>query len=143
MKGLAIGEAAERYSMLTIGDGLVTQIPALLVSTRRRCSSSALERQEPGYNLMRRSRPAEGALIAGDDVPIGPLPGMPSLPFTCSRPGCCCSRAARAGRRAETRRRRAVRSARPRAASERAERRARRTTLGCRADRIALEIGYR
>ena len=29
-----MGEAsAQRYSMLTIGDGLVTQIPALLVST--------------------------------------------------------------------------------------------------------------
>lgn len=33
MKGMPIGEAAEVYSILTIGDGLVSQIPALLIST--------------------------------------------------------------------------------------------------------------
>ncbi len=33
MKGMSIGEAAETYFILTIGDGLVTQIPALLIST--------------------------------------------------------------------------------------------------------------
>ncbi|KAB2335435.1 flagellar biosynthesis protein FlhA [Bacillus mesophilum] len=31
--GLPIGEAATTYSMLTVGDGLVSQIPALLIST--------------------------------------------------------------------------------------------------------------
>ncbi len=31
--GMSIGDAAERYSLLTIGDGLVSQIPALLIST--------------------------------------------------------------------------------------------------------------
>ncbi|MDQ0270212.1 flagellar biosynthesis protein FlhA [Cytobacillus purgationiresistens] len=31
--GLPIGEAAMKFSMLTIGDGLVSQIPALLIST--------------------------------------------------------------------------------------------------------------
>jgi flagellar biosynthesis protein FlhA len=32
-QGLAIGEAATRYSLLTVGDGIVSQIPALLIST--------------------------------------------------------------------------------------------------------------
>ena len=32
-QGLPIGEAAVKYSMLTVGDGIVSQIPALLVST--------------------------------------------------------------------------------------------------------------
>src|SRR5690606_26663963 len=32
-RGMPIGEAAASYTMLTIGDGLVTQIPALIVST--------------------------------------------------------------------------------------------------------------
>ncbi len=32
-KGMAIGEAAQTYTLLTVGDGLVSQIPALLVST--------------------------------------------------------------------------------------------------------------
>src|SRR3546814_6033563 len=30
---LSFGEAAETYTILTVGDGLVTQIPALIVST--------------------------------------------------------------------------------------------------------------
>ncbi|MCI3919008.1 flagellar biosynthesis protein FlhA [Paenibacillus sp. TRM 82003] len=33
MKGFTFGEAAEKYSIMTIGDGLVSQIPALLIST--------------------------------------------------------------------------------------------------------------
>jgi flagellar biosynthesis protein FlhA len=32
-QGMPIGEAAAKYSMLTVGDGLVSQIPALLIST--------------------------------------------------------------------------------------------------------------
>lgn len=32
-QGLAIGDAAQRYSLLTVGDGIVSQIPALLIST--------------------------------------------------------------------------------------------------------------
>lgn len=33
MEGLAIGEAVSKYTLLTVGDGLVSQIPALLIST--------------------------------------------------------------------------------------------------------------
>ncbi|WP_442600930.1 flagellar biosynthesis protein FlhA [Paenibacillus sp. KN14-4R] len=33
MKGFSIGEALQTYGILTIGDGLVSQIPALLIST--------------------------------------------------------------------------------------------------------------
>lgn len=32
-QGLSIGEASMRYSLLTVGDGIVSQIPALLIST--------------------------------------------------------------------------------------------------------------
>jgi flagellar biosynthesis protein FlhA len=31
--GLSIGESAEKFSLLTVGDGIVSQIPALLIST--------------------------------------------------------------------------------------------------------------
>ncbi|GMB08443.1 flagellar biosynthesis protein FlhA [Thermolongibacillus altinsuensis] len=31
--GLDVGEAAQRYTLLTVGDGIVSQIPALLIST--------------------------------------------------------------------------------------------------------------
>ena len=33
MMGMPFGEAAQKYSILTVGDGLVSQIPALLIST--------------------------------------------------------------------------------------------------------------
>ncbi|MDT9091466.1 FHIPEP family type III secretion protein, partial [Escherichia coli] len=32
-QGLGFGEAARTYTLLTVGDGLVTQVPALIVST--------------------------------------------------------------------------------------------------------------
>ncbi len=32
-QGMDIGEAARRYTLLTVGDGIVSQIPALLIST--------------------------------------------------------------------------------------------------------------
>src|SRR5581483_2313091 len=32
-KGLPFAEAARTYTLLTVGDGLVTQVPALIVST--------------------------------------------------------------------------------------------------------------
>jgi flagellar biosynthesis protein FlhA len=85
MNGLAIGEAARRYSMLTIGDGLVTQIPALLVSTAAAVLvTRASSDKSLGYNLASQvaSRPKAALIAAGMMFTIGLLPGMPSLPFT-------------------------------------------------------------
>ena len=45
--GASFGEAVDRYSMLTIGDGLVSQIPALLISTAAAC---------PGHQGLQRRR---------------------------------------------------------------------------------------
>jgi len=83
--GMSIEEAGARYSMLTIGDGLVTQIPALLVST----ASAVLVTKNSGdkslgYNLMAQvaTRPKAALIAAGMMFVIGMLPGIPSLPFT-------------------------------------------------------------
>jgi len=83
--GMSIEEAGGRYSMLTIGDGLVTQIPALLVST----ASAVLVTKSSGdkslgYNLMSQvaTRPKAALIAAGMMFVIGMLPGIPSLPFT-------------------------------------------------------------
>ena len=83
--GLSIEEAGARYSMLTIGDGLVTQIPALLVST----ASAVLVTKNSGdkslgYNLVAQvaTRPKAALIAAGMMFVIGLLPGIPSLPFT-------------------------------------------------------------
>ena len=83
--GMSIEEAGARYSMLTIGDGLVTQIPALLVST----ASAVLVTKNSGdkslgYNLVAQvaTRPKAALIAAGMMFVIGLLPGIPSLPFT-------------------------------------------------------------
>ena len=38
---MAVGDAAETYTLLTIGDGLVAQIPALIISTFLRQPTSS------------------------------------------------------------------------------------------------------
>jgi len=85
LKGLSVGDAVQRYSMLTIGDGLVTQVPALLVSTAAAVLvTKASSDKSLGYNLVAQvaSRPKATMIAAGVMFAIGLLPGMPSLPFT-------------------------------------------------------------
>ena len=84
MAGLSLGEAGQRYSMLTIGDGLVTQIPALLVSTAAAVLvTKASSEQSLGHNLMAQvgGRPKATLIAAGMMFAIGLLPGMPLTPF--------------------------------------------------------------
>jgi len=83
--GLSLDKAAQRYSMLTIGDGLVSQIPALLVSTAAAVLvTRASSDKSLGYNLAAQvaSRPRAALIAAGMMFTIGLMPGMPSLPFT-------------------------------------------------------------
>ncbi|HEX6886361.1 MAG TPA: flagellar biosynthesis protein FlhA [Planctomycetota bacterium] len=85
LSGLALDQAAQRYSMLTIGDGLVSQIPALLVSTAAAVLvTRASSDKSLGYNLAAQvaSRPRAALIAAGMMFTVGLMPGMPSLPFT-------------------------------------------------------------
>ncbi len=85
LKGLSFSEAVERFSMLTIGDGLVTQIPALLVSTAAAVLvTKATSEHGLGFQLLAQigSRPRATLIVAGMMFVIGLLPGMPSVPFT-------------------------------------------------------------
>ena len=82
--GLSIAEAGSKYSILSIGDGLVSQIPALLVSTAaavlvtKASSTSSL-----GVNVMSQigGRPRATLIAAGMLFAIAMLPGLPKLPF--------------------------------------------------------------
>ena len=82
--GLDIGTAAETYTLLTVGEGLVTSIPALLVSmsgaliTTRAASESHLG-EEVATQLFARSRPL--AVAAGVLLGLALIPGLPKLPF--------------------------------------------------------------
>ncbi|MBM3992218.1 MAG: flagellar biosynthesis protein FlhA [Planctomycetes bacterium] len=84
MGGMAIADAGERYSLLTIGDGLVSQIPALLISTAsgvlvtKASDDSSLGAQVLGQSL---GRPRATLIAAGMIFAIGLLPGLPKLPF--------------------------------------------------------------
>ncbi len=83
-RNLDFATAAKTYTMLTIGDGLVTQIPALIVSTAAgivvtRNSSSANLGQEMASQLF--LKPRAVAIVAGIVGAFGLVPGLPTVPF--------------------------------------------------------------
>ena len=82
--GMTAGDALNTYSLLTIGDGLVTQIPALLMSVATglvvtRGSMS----EDMGSVAGRQILQSQSALmIAGSAaIAIAIVPGIPKLPF--------------------------------------------------------------
>jgi len=82
--GMEMGDAVDKYSKLTIGDGLVTQIPALLVST----AAAVLVTKNTSDNslgtdlvLQVSGSPRASLIAAGMIFFIGLLPGMPMIPF--------------------------------------------------------------
>ncbi|GGC56764.1 flagellar biosynthesis protein FlhA [Siccirubricoccus deserti] len=81
--GLPVAEAATTFSMLTVGDGLVSQIPALLVSVAAGIVVTKGSGQERSDEVMGRQlggwKPM--ALAGGAAGVLGLLPGMPLLPF--------------------------------------------------------------
>lgn len=83
-QNLTFIEALQRYSLLTVGDGLVTQIPALLVSVStglvvtRAVSDSNLSRQ---ISLQFLAQPKALGIAAAIIAMFGFLQGMPKLPF--------------------------------------------------------------
>lgn len=83
-RGMSAGEALETYSLLTIGDGLVTQIPALLlsVSTGLIVTRSASDTDLGTATGVQLSQSSTAMLIAGcASIGLALLPGMPKLPF--------------------------------------------------------------
>ncbi len=82
--GMPIGEAAQVYTLLTIGDGLVSQIPALLISTAAgiivsRAASEGNLSQELTTQLL--GNPKTVTIGAVFVFFIGLLPGLPIIPF--------------------------------------------------------------
>jgi flagellar biosynthesis protein FlhA len=83
-QGLSFAEAGHTYTLLTVGDGLVTQIPALIVSTAAGllvskagvsgAADKALMKQLSGY-------PQALGMSAGVMLVLSLLPGIPMLPF--------------------------------------------------------------
>jgi flagellar biosynthesis protein FlhA len=82
-KGMSIGHAAETYTVLSIGDGLVAQVPALLVSTGAALLTTRGEDAELGGAISRQLFARKRPLIVTSAVlgVIGLLPGMPHILF--------------------------------------------------------------
>jgi flagellar biosynthesis protein FlhA len=82
--GMSFGDAAQSYTMLTVGDGLVSQIPALIVSTAagllvsksgvKGAADKALGKQLAHY-------PKALGMSAVVMTGLALLPGIPMLPF--------------------------------------------------------------
>ncbi|MGH8136696.1 MAG: flagellar biosynthesis protein FlhA [Steroidobacteraceae bacterium] len=82
--GMPVAEAGRTYTLLTIGDGLVTQIPALLLSTAVALIVTRMSRaQDMGGELTRQlfGHPKALGVAAGLLGTIGLVPGMPNFVF--------------------------------------------------------------
>ncbi len=83
-KGMDIGDAARTYTLLTIGDGLVTQVPALVVST---AAGMLVTRSTASSNLgadLTRQLFVQPKAIATASIMLfifGLIPGMPKISF--------------------------------------------------------------
>ena len=84
MHDLSFGDAFRLYALLTIGDGLVAQIPALLLSAAAaiivtRISDSGRFEEQVGEQMLASPSVLYGA--AGMMLVLGVIPGMPWLTF--------------------------------------------------------------
>ncbi len=83
-KGMSFTDAIHNYTILTIGDGLVSQIPALLIATSaglvvtRNAAGTALDLQMRKQLL---SNPRVLATVSGAVGLFSLIPGMPMIPF--------------------------------------------------------------
>ncbi|HSJ02998.1 MAG TPA: FHIPEP family type III secretion protein, partial [Verrucomicrobium sp.] len=86
-KGWEIGKAVTTYSILTIGDGLVSQIPALLISITAGMIVTRVSASEEGAALggdvgnQLLSQPKALMIAAGFMVGFAMIPGFPKIPF--------------------------------------------------------------
>ena len=82
--GLSIGDAANSYISLTVGDGLVTQVPAIVISIAAGflVSKAGVEGSaDKALVSQLATNPVSLGVVAGAAGLIGLIPGMPLLPF--------------------------------------------------------------
>jgi len=83
-RGLPLADAAQKYTLLTIGDGLVSQFPSLVVSlSTGLLISRSSEKRAFGQALLEQYllQPRALGIAAGVLALIGIVPGMPTFPF--------------------------------------------------------------
>jgi type III secretion protein V len=87
LRGMTAGDAFKVYALLTIGDGLVSQIPALLISTAAGLIVTRVASEEEGGHLggdigaQILAQPKAIALASGLLFVLALVPGLPKAPF--------------------------------------------------------------
>ncbi len=81
---MSLTEALQTYTILTVGDGLVSQIPALLISTSSgiivtRAASDATLADSLTSQML--TKPRASYISGGVLVTLALIPGLPTLPF--------------------------------------------------------------
>ncbi len=81
--GMGFADAASTYTTLTVGDGLVSQIPALLVSTAAGIvvTKGGMEGTADAALIRQLGNAKPLALASGAACVLALLPGLPALPF--------------------------------------------------------------
>jgi len=86
-KGMSVGDAAKKYTLLTIGDGLVGMIPAILISTCAGIIVTRVGGDEEGSHLGKdvtqqlTRHPKAIAITSGMLGVLALIPGLPGIPF--------------------------------------------------------------
>src|ERR1041385_2120938 len=83
-RGMTVSEALQRFTLLSIGDGLVSQVPALITSVAAgmlvtRAASKAKLHDEIQKQLF--FYPRALAILSGMLLVMGLVPGLPMFPF--------------------------------------------------------------
>lgn len=83
-QGLSFGEAAKSYTLLTVGDGLITQIPALIVSTGAGMlvtKAGVMGSTDKALFRQLGLHPAALGMVSFLLLVVAFLPGIPAFPF--------------------------------------------------------------
>ena len=83
-KGMTVAEALQRFTILSIGDGLVSQIPALITSTAAGILvTRAASKNDLGHELSKQLLvyPRAMTVLAGMMSVFALVPGLPAFPF--------------------------------------------------------------
>ena len=83
-QGISFAEAADSYTRLTVGDGLVSQIPALIVSTSAGLMVTKAGLHDRTENVLFRQlagQPKALGLVSFLLLALAVLPGIPMFPF--------------------------------------------------------------
>jgi type III secretion protein V len=88
VRGMNFADAAKTYTLLTIGDGLVSQIPSLIIATAAgiittRVAASSDEESSLGREIGKQilAQPKAIAIAGGMLIGLGIIPGLPTIPF--------------------------------------------------------------